>query len=833
MGEVYRALDTRLGREVAVKVLPASASRDPERLRRFEGEARAAGSLNHPNLLAVYDVGSHEAAPYLVTELLEGETLRERLRSGGVTLRRAVEHAIGIAHGLAAAHEKGIVHRDLKPENVFVTKDARVKILDFGLAKLRTTPEREPEGSEAPTLSALTGPGVLLGTVGYMSPEQVQGLPADPRSDIFSFGAVLYELLSGRSAFARATSAETLTAILREDPPELSGTSPPVPPGVERLTRRCLEKDPAARFQSARDLAFALDALSSESGVARARAIPLPPRTPWRRRATTLALLAASVAAAFFLGHRTASRSIAEYEMLTARPGLITGARFAPDRSSVLYSGAWGAGPPRVFVRRLDTPEAAPFGLSPASVLSLSAKGEAAILLTRDRVYSYAEGTLARVPLTGGTPRAVLEGVSDADWGPDGESLCVRRSVGGQSRLEFPIGNVLLREWAQFPRVSPDGQRVAFKNQEGELEVVDRAGGRRSLGGRDLYIFGLAWGPRGDEIWFSGSSRGADRALWAVDLAGNRRLLASGAGSLTILDVAADGKALVMTGFGRLGLRVRTPGESEERELATPARSTPVALSSDGRKILIREYLRGGGVDQARLGARGEALLAASDGSSSVRLGPGQALTLSPDDQWALCLQGPPPRLVEVPSGPGEVRVVPFGPLQPDGGWGPARWSPDGRTLFVAAREPAHRRRIFARRDDAGWRAVTPEGTEGDFVVSSDGQRLATTGPSGLVTLYSLEGEPPRELPATLGVTVVHWTEDGQALYVRAPLSAPAVLERLDLRRGRRQPLMELMPDNPDGVGEIQAVLFTRCGRSYAYSYNRCLSDLYLVTGLE
>jgi dipeptidyl aminopeptidase/acylaminoacyl peptidase len=543
-------------------------------------------------------------------------------------------------------------------------------------------------------------------------------------------------------------------------------------------------------------------------------------------------MLVAIVAAAFYLGRRTASRSIPEYELLTARPGIITGARFSPDRSSVLYSGAWG-GPPRVFVRRLDSPEAAPFGLSPASILSLSSKGEAAILLTHDRVYSYAEGTLARVPLTGGTPRAVLEGVSDADWGPDGESLCVQRSVDGQWRLEFPIGNVLLREWAQFPRVSPDGQRVAFKNQEGELEVVDRAGGRRSLGGRDLYILGLAWGPGGDEIWFSGSSRGADRALWAVDLAGSRRLLASGAGSLTILDVAADGEALVMTGFGRLGLRVRTPDESEERELATPARSTPVALSSDGRTVLIREYLRGAGVNLARLGARGEALLAASDGSSSVRLGPGQALTLSPDGKWALCLQGPPPRLVEVPSGPGEVRVVPIGPLQPDGGWGPARWSADGRTLFVAAQEPGRPRRIFARRDGAGWRAVTPEGTEGDFVVSSEGQRLATTGPSGLVTLYALEAEPPRELPATLGVTVVHWTEDGQALYVRTPASAPAVLERLDLRSGRRQPLMELMPDNPDGVGEIQAVLFTPNGRSYAYSYNRIQSDLYLVTGLE
>jgi hypothetical protein len=257
MGEVYRARDERLGREVAIKVLPAESSADPDRLRRFEQEAKAAGALNHPNLVAVFDTGHHEGAPYVVFELLEGVTLRQRLGSGPLPGRRAVDYAVQIAQGLAAAHEKGIIHRDLKPENLFVTKDGRVKILDFGLAKLRPALDPHAPREQGATVSTATGGGVVLGTVGYMSPEQVRGDPADHRSDIFSFGAVLYEMLSGTRPFCGETSAEVMTAILREDPPEVANAD--APPGLERLVRRCLEKGPEERFQSARDLAFALE----------------------------------------------------------------------------------------------------------------------------------------------------------------------------------------------------------------------------------------------------------------------------------------------------------------------------------------------------------------------------------------------------------------------------------------------------------------------------------------------------------------------------------------------------------------------------------------------
>src|ERR1700676_839805 len=274
MGEVYRARDQSLDREVAIKVLPKELASDPDRLRRFEQEARAAAALNHPNILAVYGFSSTEDhAPYLIAELLQGQTLRERLQQGEIAVRKTVEFALQTARGLAAAHARGIVHRDLKPENLFLTRDGVVKILDFGLAKLTGPVATGPQGSVA-TVS-VTEPGVVLGTVGYMSPEQVRGLALDYRTDIFSLGAILYEMLSGRRAFQGTTAADTMSAILKEEPAELSSTGRNLPPALGRIVHRCLEKDPVERFQSAHDLAFNLELVSrDESGSGAAMALP-------------------------------------------------------------------------------------------------------------------------------------------------------------------------------------------------------------------------------------------------------------------------------------------------------------------------------------------------------------------------------------------------------------------------------------------------------------------------------------------------------------------------------------------------------------------------------
>src|ERR1700736_4961152 len=381
MGEVYLARDPRLGREVAIKILPAAFSADPDRLRRFEQEARAAGALNHANILAIYDIGTHEGSPFLVTELLDGETLRERLQSGPLPLRKALEVAVQVARGISAAHEKGIVHRDLKPANLFLTTDGRVKILDFGLAKLKQPEDTGAAETQArtKTVDAETEPGMVLGTVGYMSPEQVRGKPADARSDIFSFGAILYEMLSGKRAFHGDSAADTMSAILKEDPPDLSLTNQSISPGLERIVRHCLEKNPEQRFHSAHDLAFDLAALSGLSAPGR----PAAAESAFfgaRRRSLLLAggappaLLA--VAGAYVVGRRarreTAASAKLSYSQLTFRHAPIFNARFAPDGKTVFYSAAPSGNTPEILSLRPDYPGASPRSLRGLELLSIS-----------------------------------------------------------------------------------------------------------------------------------------------------------------------------------------------------------------------------------------------------------------------------------------------------------------------------------------------------------------------------------------------------------------------------------------------------------------------------
>ncbi len=468
MGEVYRAKDPRLGRDVAIKVLPASLSKNPDRLKRFEQEARAAGVLNHPNITIVYDIGQQDGAPYVVQELLEGETLRAELAGGRFPPRKAVENAVQIAHGLAAAHEKAIVHRDLKPENIFVTKDGRVKILDFGLAKLI-----EVEGSvSASNLPTATEPGIVMGTLAYLSPEQVKGEPADERSDLFALGVILFEMLSGQRPFRGDSGAETMAAILKEDPAELSVTNRNISPGLERLVRHCLEKNAERRFQSARDLAFDLEALSGASGALSPRGLArrhrglaqaAPGGRPRRARSSRR------------LGRQARSgRSPPRLptRAITFRRGTVYGARFAPDGQTVVYSAAWEGQPARIFAARIGSLESRGLPLPDGRVLAVSATGELAIQTGRETIWE-SIGTLARVPLEGGAPRELLENVSLADWSPDGRDLAVVHKVGGKYRVEFPIGKVLYEttNLIESMRISPRGDRLAISQLGDEISA--------------------------------------------------------------------------------------------------------------------------------------------------------------------------------------------------------------------------------------------------------------------------------------------------------------------------------------------------------------------------
>ena len=509
MGQVYRARDPRLGRNVAIKTLSGSGAADPEAVRRFETEARAAGTLDHPNLLVVYDVGRQGAVWYIVSELLEGETLRERLRSGPVPERQAIDYAVQITQGLTAAHDRGIIHRDLKPENLFLTRDRRMKILDFGVAKLiRTSEADEPTA----VVDTVTAPGVVVGTVGYMAPEQVRGQPIDHRADIFALGVVIHEMLSGAKPFQRDTTPETLTAILKDEPPDLS---PNVSPALARCVRRCLEKRRDDRFHSAHDLGLALDLLSTitangTTAVAHRMASAMPRRRALLYGAASLAVLASGLGGAVLDRRLRPAVVPPSFRRLTFRRGLIRSARLAPDSQTIFYSALWEGDRCRVHTVRVDSPESSPSDLPDGNVLAISRSGELALALGShfDGVVTY--GTLARVPMAGGAPRQMVEDVKFADWSPDGSDLAIVRRVDGRDRLEYPVGKVLVQPAAGegtglgFARVSPDGTRVAFvhylspSSLVGKVKIVDQTGAVTTLSDEYLNVHGLTW--NGDEI---------------------------------------------------------------------------------------------------------------------------------------------------------------------------------------------------------------------------------------------------------------------------------------------------------------------------------------------
>jgi Tol biopolymer transport system component/predicted Ser/Thr protein kinase len=836
MGEVYRAKDPRLGREVAVKVLPASFSNDPDRLRRFEHEARAAGVLNHPNITAVYDIGSHDGAPYVVTELLEGETLRGRLAAGALSVRKALDYAIQIARGLAAAHEKGIVHRDLKPENLFVTKDGRVKILDFGLAKLKQ-PEEESQETDLATATIGTEPGVVLGTMGYMSPEQVRGKPADYRSDLFAFGAILYEMLSGQRAFRGDTAADTMSAILTKDPSDLSATNRDIHPGLDRIVRHCLEKNPEERFHSAHDLAFDLEALSGISApavttVAAARA---------RRRSfvAPLAIVAGVVSAlalGFLLGRQTGGAPPPSFHQLTFRRGEILSARFAPDGQTILYSAAWEGKPIEVFQNRRERPESRPFGLLGVDVLGISHSGEIALSLNRHASGPFLRsGMLAQMGVSGGgAPREILDDVQWADWGPDNASLAIVREVQGRTRLEFPLGTKLYETggWISHPRVSPKGDLVAFIDHPaigddgGTVVIVDRAGKSKTISELFATNQGLAWSATGDGVLFTAAPFGFNRGVYAATPSGRQRLLCRVTGNLTLQDVSHDGLLLLSHDVLRSGAIAGVAGDPKERDLSWLDWSNVGGLSPDGKMALINESGEGGGP--------GYSVYARNvDGSPAVRLGEGNGQAFSPDGKWALAIvrTASDPQLVLLPVGPGEPRFLSKENVRVRA----AAFLADEDRIVFGASEPGRGERIFVRSLSGGpIRPISPEGYRGQFrSVSPDGRFILARGPDRKMYLYPIDGGEPTALPGLGPLDLAtSWGQDGKLMvYTRGEL--PLRVYLLDVRTGEKELWKTLIPGDASGVQGISPVITTPDRRTYVYTYTRVLSDLYLVEGLK
>jgi hypothetical protein len=795
MGEVYRARDTRLGREVALKVISDGAALDSERLQRFEQEARLAGSLNHPNLVVVYDVGSEGGAPFLVTELLEGESLRHRLSRSRLPLKTALELGVQLAEGLAAAHARGVIHRDVKPENVFLTSGGRAKLLDFGIAKL--TAPRAIEGTRNLLDTTLTPeglgtrPGAVLGTPGYMSPEQVRGEPVDARTDIFSLGTLLYEMLGGAPAFPAKSLIESGHAILESEPPPLPDS---VPASVDLLVRRCLEKEPARRFQSAADLAFDLGtATGSTSGKAR----PMVPRTSpssvtrLAQLGAVVALVAVTALTTRWISRRVDAPELPTFEHITFRDAAIGGARFAPE-GRVVFSASFERRPEEVYGYAPGSPGLQPLGLRPARLAAVSPKtGELGVLMGSTTVaFSAIHGTLARVPAVGGVPREVAQDIAWADWTGSSELAVVRRGPGDRMWIERPLGT---KVWEgvgliMYLRWSPDGKELAFLhiyrgNARSEIIVLDRSNRPNVVlasPSETRLVFSLAWTPDGKRLRFGTVDRSGTK-LFSVSLHGDIRPLYSFREVTHLEDIAPDGTMLFsIPGWSRQ-IVVMRPGQRSQQELGWPGSNGIADLSLDGRMLL--------GLDLEAYSFDPKAVLGATDGTPPKVLAPGQALALSPDGRTVAMTSRDHLGLFLVPTGAGATDEVPVSNLVL-GGIG--QWSRDGRLLWIAARQTEHATFQLFPVDVASRKLLEPIAgsdirTSAELAISQDDRWLAASGADRLLTVYPVsKGEPIRisSVPADLSPSPAGWTSTGE-LWVALLGATPPRLVRVKVPTGK------------------------------------------------
>jgi hypothetical protein len=846
MGEVYLARDTNLDRDVAVKVLPEEVADNQRHLARLEREAKAIAALSHPNILAVYDFGKSNGVAYVVTELLEGQTLRERLSGGPMAPRKATELGRQIAGGLAAAHDKGIVHRDLKPENLFVTGEGRVKILDFGLA---TAPGERPgqdEPVDTETRTRVTEPGTVLGTVDYMSPEQVRGEPTDNRSDLFSFGLVLYEMITGSRAFHRDTKAETMTAILKEEPRDISSVAADVPHELAAIIRRCLEKHPGERFHSSHDLAFSLEALSGSSvstGTAAAiKGVGGPRRRPGAALTAFLvvAALVVGAAATWLLRPAPAPESPASFTTLTARRGTVTNARFTGGAAdAALYSAAWDGGPVRVYPVTPGTPISDPLSIGDADLLSVASTGEIAVSLDRRHPLGWeAIGTLAIVQPGGAAPRPVLENVLVADFAPDGRTLAVAHEVDGVVRLEYPIGTVLYTSpgWISGVHVNPDGERVLITDNSARgdnravAQIVHRDGTVETVGNRAAW--GAVWAPDGETVWMANGGR-TYRARPGED---SPTPLINAPVSLQLLDVSPSGRLLAAASTVRRELIGLAPGADTERDLSWLDWSTPRLLSDDGRVIVFEE---GNDFNPEGYGI----YLRRTDGSPPVQLGYGSCVALSPDGAYIAAITRPfrdDSELVLLPTGPGEPRPVDLHGLRvtaTQSDW--IEGSDDLGTLVLLASVGDQPRRLFrlALGGDAGPLAITPA----DFPlapnghrVSLDGRRVLARPARGAAVEFGVDGDGPRPVPGLLPTDLpLRFDRDGRHVYVQSGQTMPSSIYRVDTVNGDREQWLALSPRDAAGVFTVDRVRMSADGTSYIYSIRRVVSSLQLIAGLE
>jgi hypothetical protein len=836
MGEVYRARDTRLDRTVALKVLPSelepAAGRRVERLRH---EARAIARITHPNICTLHDVGEAGSVVFLVMEYVEGVTLARRLEDGPLPLRLALRTAIGIADALDHAHRHGVIHRDLKPGNIMLTRDS-VKLLDFGLAKLK---ERDHLVPGDPTLSMpLSEVGTIVGTVPYMAPEQIEGREVDARTDIFAFGAVLYEMVCGRRPFAGHSRVSLMAAIVAAEPATPSSTQPRAPASLDRVILRCLAKDPDDRWQTARDLAAEL------RWIAESDATAAGPGTLRQRRAVlwggvAVAALTAAVLAAT-VPRMWSAPAVPIFLPVTDRKGAVSAARFTPDGQSFVYTASWEGRPYALFLGNPRDPDARDLQLENARIMSISRAGDMAVTFGPQNItHAFGERTLAKIPMAGGARRELLTGVVAADWIPGTDTLAVVRDPGNGRPfvVEFPVGTAVHEAKAAWSlRVSPDGSRVAFfegpvwfeSAPTAMITVIDRSG-RKSTVSRNWAGIGLAWSPAGTEIWFTATRPGLHAPhVVAVSLAGVERTVYRAPDWLVLHDISADGRVLLSRNSIRISMACKGPEDASERDLTWLWGSSVEALSSDGKTLIFEDELAVTPTGNPRIFRRG------IDASAAVVIGEGVGGTLSPDGKWVLAQLGGD--LVLWPTGPGSMVKLPRANVVRMADWA---WLDSNRIVFTGDTQGGAPRGYLQEIPTGVPRAVTGDGVRlaNKAAVRDETSLLGLVGTSWM--LFPVPGGEGQLVPAlTPEDFPVQWSDDHRYLYTAVRLEGartPGVdVFRVELTTGRRQLWKTLTPSDPVGVEDVrETVVITPDAQSYCYTYLRRLGDLFVVDGLK